>query len=552
MNEGISGLIIKSPWIGVILSGEKTWEIRGSQTQKRGWIALIKSGSKEIYGLCRIIDVIGPLTSKELQETFEKHRIPPDEIKNDGLPYANTYAWVFRDALQFDVPIPYKHPVGAITWVNLPLDTRIDEAIHEAETIAYLSPKDDLRIEFLESLALDLQFIGHEALLRSSEKSLDFLFSPLDIPSLPLEETRKIYKALRNRSLVSELEFQKEMEERDILDMFIDGKDLAIDSIKPEIRICRTKKEKNIYRYCRNLQSVPTSSGVGRRLYALIYDVGQSKEKLMGVIGLASASYSLWDRDNFLEWNFIDSRTEAKRVKDYGLRRIMQLAVCMAIPPYNYLRCGKLIALLAFSDPVQEEFQQKYNQPLLGLQSTSAMRLHAAIFNRIHPNRLSHNSLYDTYTNELFARVGEVPSHTTIMISDETLDKARELVSHYSIRRKVTDKDIRKSLSKKQLIVISLRICGIKQDVLYMNDRGLYFGYLHENNKNILKTGGNISISPIVDLDVEMAIEYWKKNLLVKADIDSISSFSKEMIILSKQVETFIRENEGYGNSKQG
>jgi len=138
MNEQISGLIIKSPWIDMILSGEKTWEIRGKRSNKRGWTALIKSGSKKIFGICRIIDVKGPLTLKQFQDTFKKHRIPPEKIKGDGLPHKNTYAWVIRDVLQFEVPIQYEHPSGAVIWVNLPSDSRIDKAIHEAETKASL------------------------------------------------------------------------------------------------------------------------------------------------------------------------------------------------------------------------------------------------------------------------------------------------------------------------------------------------------------------------------------------------------------------------------
>jgi hypothetical protein len=41
----MKGLIVKSPWIELILEGKKTWEIRGSNTKIRGPIALIKSGS---------------------------------------------------------------------------------------------------------------------------------------------------------------------------------------------------------------------------------------------------------------------------------------------------------------------------------------------------------------------------------------------------------------------------------------------------------------------------------------------------------------------------
>lgn len=52
----MKGLIIKSPWIELILEGKKTWEIRGSNTKIRGPIVLIKSGSKKAFGEVNIID----------------------------------------------------------------------------------------------------------------------------------------------------------------------------------------------------------------------------------------------------------------------------------------------------------------------------------------------------------------------------------------------------------------------------------------------------------------------------------------------------------------
>ncbi|OAB30221.1 hypothetical protein PMSD_20775 [Paenibacillus macquariensis subsp. defensor] len=45
----MNGLIIKPKWADLILSGKKTWEIRGSQTHIHRTIGIIKSGSGLIY-----------------------------------------------------------------------------------------------------------------------------------------------------------------------------------------------------------------------------------------------------------------------------------------------------------------------------------------------------------------------------------------------------------------------------------------------------------------------------------------------------------------------
>ena len=113
------GLIIRDPWIDLILSGKKTWEIRGSKTKVRGEIALIRSGSGMVYGTCRFVDVIGTLSLRLMRMQFERHRVPLENLKA-GLRYKNTYAWVITDARRLKDPIPYKHPQGAVIWVKLP------------------------------------------------------------------------------------------------------------------------------------------------------------------------------------------------------------------------------------------------------------------------------------------------------------------------------------------------------------------------------------------------------------------------------------------------
>ena len=73
-------LIVGSPWIDAILSGQKTWEIRGSRTTVRSSIGLIRKGSGQIVGTCRIVDVIGPLTLRELQRNARKAGLPQPSV----------------------------------------------------------------------------------------------------------------------------------------------------------------------------------------------------------------------------------------------------------------------------------------------------------------------------------------------------------------------------------------------------------------------------------------------------------------------------------------
>lgn len=111
------GLVIKSPYIEDILSGKKKLELRGQNTKIRGKIVLLKSGSGLALGTVDIVDV--KTLSLEDYNNWE-YRKDNGKLPVDKLPYKITYAYVLENPKFYDEPKPYKHPLGAITWVNLP------------------------------------------------------------------------------------------------------------------------------------------------------------------------------------------------------------------------------------------------------------------------------------------------------------------------------------------------------------------------------------------------------------------------------------------------
>jgi hypothetical protein len=113
----LKGLVIDQPWIGKILRGEKTWEMRSRSTSVRGEIALIAKGTGTIVGFARLIDSLTPLTPDEMRSHFSKHRIPPEMVSQAG--YRWFTPWVLADVRPLERAIPYQHPYGAVTWVNL-------------------------------------------------------------------------------------------------------------------------------------------------------------------------------------------------------------------------------------------------------------------------------------------------------------------------------------------------------------------------------------------------------------------------------------------------
>ena len=112
------GLLIRSPWIDLILKGKKTWELRSRKTSVRGTIALIRVGSGQILGICKLVGVAGPLEFDDLRMNITKHRVPPEGFS--GFSSGKIFAWLLDDAMTFSSPIPYEHPRGAVVWVRLP------------------------------------------------------------------------------------------------------------------------------------------------------------------------------------------------------------------------------------------------------------------------------------------------------------------------------------------------------------------------------------------------------------------------------------------------
>jgi len=80
-------------------------------------IALVPSGSGTVVGVCDLIDCIGPLTQSEFRKNASKAGLQKHEAQLGR--YRTTYAWVLEEPKRLDSPVPYKHPSGAVIWVNL-------------------------------------------------------------------------------------------------------------------------------------------------------------------------------------------------------------------------------------------------------------------------------------------------------------------------------------------------------------------------------------------------------------------------------------------------
>jgi len=205
--------------------------------------------------------------------------------------------------------------------------------------------------------------------------------------------------------------------ERELLRHIASGREVDPLRMHPRlVEVLPGSEEELLFRYASLHWSIPVSSGYGRRLRFLVVD--DNNGKLVGLIGLGDPVYGLRPRDHWIGW------TPAQRRK--GLYHVMDAFVLGSVPPYSYLLCGKLVAMLAASDTVRRAFKRKYGgtrsvikgricDGRLALITTMSSLGRSSIYNRLRfRNRLLYQSVGFTkgsgefhFSNGLYAALRE-------------------------------------------------------------------------------------------------------------------------------------------------
>lgn len=100
-------LKIDDKWLKLILAGKKTWEIRRTQTNFRGRMALGNTKSKTYEGYANITDCI-ELSVKDLKKFGDKHQAN-EFIEKYADKRETLFAWVLSDIVIETNPKPYSH-----------------------------------------------------------------------------------------------------------------------------------------------------------------------------------------------------------------------------------------------------------------------------------------------------------------------------------------------------------------------------------------------------------------------------------------------------------
>ena len=137
-----------------------------------------------------------------------------------------------------------------------------------------------------------------------------------------------------------------------IREHFINEREIEIDKIKPRlIEVEAGTKWETIFRWWNLVWwSLPHEQAYGRQMRFVVWD--DYHKSPIGLIGLQSPILSWSVRDSFLGIT--------AEGRDFWVNQSMSAQRLGSLPPYNYLRGGKLVASLMTADVVRKKFEAKY------------------------------------------------------------------------------------------------------------------------------------------------------------------------------------------------
>jgi hypothetical protein len=237
---------------------------------------------------------------------------------------------------------------------------------------------------------------------------------------LPGDLDKKKIRSLHSEAVDHKIEERKRglvRHEPLMLQRFASGEDIVPDEIYPKlIEVHSGSKDELLFRYASLHWSIPVSSGYGRRLRFLVVD--KHTDKLIGLFGLGDPVFSLRNRDQWIGWN--------KEDRIERLHHVVDAYVLGAVPPYSFLICGKLIALLAVSNEVREAFKDKYEGRVSVIQEREQPGEIALVTTT---SALGRSSLYNRLKFEerlAFERVGQTQGFGEFHFSNGIYDAMTE------------------------------------------------------------------------------------------------------------------------------
>ncbi|WP_323000047.1 Druantia anti-phage system protein DruA [Castellaniella sp.] len=255
--------------------------------------------------------------------------------------------------------------------------------------------------------------------VRTHFKRLGFVKAPdgtLIPPNLDKQSYRDMHAHQRDSRLADNRAWIAARSNR-LIQHFASGAELDVERICPRIELVRSGTwQGDLFRFASYYWRIPISEGYGRRLRFLVWD--DYHGKLMGLFALGDAVFNLRARDDFIGWDH-HRRMDA-------MVNLMDAYALGAVPPYNMLLGGKLIASLIRSQDVVDIFQAKYHDSVGVISGKSK---HAKLVAVTTTSALGRSSLYNRLKlngQPIFQPIGSTSGWGHFHVSDELFNELRE------------------------------------------------------------------------------------------------------------------------------
>lgn len=150
----------------------------------------------------------------------------------------------------------------------------------------------------------------------------------------------------------------------DVQKHMINGRELSVEDIAPKLIQVKARSHwESLFRWWNYVWwSVPYESAYGRQMRYLVWD--QYHQAVIGLIGLHSPILSWAPRDRYLGIRAPD--------RAYWVNQSMSAQRLGAVPPYNIVLGGKLVAMLMASDTTRRDFRKKYSKACMPRQEKAS------------------------------------------------------------------------------------------------------------------------------------------------------------------------------------
>ena len=102
-------LILRKPWLDLILSGKKTMEVRARRAAAGDYLLGCRG---HVYGRVRLGAAVS-LSEPLVWEQYRDHH-----QCEGGVPYPRAFGMPLSDVMAFSESVPYTHPRGAVGFVR--------------------------------------------------------------------------------------------------------------------------------------------------------------------------------------------------------------------------------------------------------------------------------------------------------------------------------------------------------------------------------------------------------------------------------------------------